>query len=460
MIEAGSVVSRRRIGAASAATAFVAGVLGLIAAPGPEARAAGFAIKEQSASALGNAFAGSTAAAEDISHMFFNPAGLTRHSGHQIAASLSHVIIDTRFEGGEARTAAGAPIGGSTSKDDAATDATVPALYALWDVRQTFDLERNVRIGLGLNAPFGLETDFSDGWVGRYHGLHSELKTININPTVAVEIIDGISFGAGLQAQYADATLTNAIDFGSFGGQPGRQDGRGKVKGDDWGLGYTLGVLYEPWKGTRFGIGYRSEIEHALKGDANFRLDNAGIGRGISGATGQFRDTPAEADLTTPGMLSFGFYHDINKEWAIMGEAQWTRWSSFDELRIEFENPAQPDSVTEEEWKDVWFFAGGVTYKPTSAWTLRTGVAYDQSPVPNSKRTPRIPDQDRTWLALGASYTPLPGLILSAGYTHIFLEDATVNLKSTSPGNRFRGDLEGEFDTSIDIFTVQAQWTF
>lgn len=425
------------------------------------ALASGFALREQSASALGNAFAGATAAGDDISHMFFNPASLARHSGHQVVAIGSYLIPRVSFETADARTALGTPIMGGSGGTDATPDVLVPATYALWDLHPDW------KVGIGLNVPFGLETDYQASWAGRYHAIRSRLRTIAATPTVAWRITDKISVGAGLQIQYADAILTNAIDFGTIGsiaGIPGavpaQQDGFADLRVDGVGFGYTLGVLVEPVPGTRLGVGYRSEVGYDFNGDGRFDLDRSGIGAALASATGAFQDTGIKVDLKTPESLSIGVYQDINEKWSVMGEMAWTRWSRFDELRIQFDNPVQPDSITEHDWRNTMFVAGGVTFRPSEKWTLRAGLAFDQTPVPDRTRTPRVPDNDRVWLSFGIAYAPTTSMEFSFGYTHIFVSDATSQLQSTAPGNLFRGDLVGTSGSSIDLLSAQLLWRF
>ena len=138
--------------------------------------------------------------------------------------------------------------------------------------------------------------------------------------------------------------------------------------------------------------------------------------------------------MTTPASLSFGVQQDVTPRWAVMAEAQWTDWSTFDQLTVEFDNPAQPDNVTEEEWKDSWFFALGSTYKATDTVTLRAGVAYDQSPVKDEFRTPRIPDEDRYWLSVGAGWQPASWIDLDGSFTYIQVEDSEVDLAASDTG--------------------------
>ena len=362
------------------AAAVVANVLFACSAA-DEAAAAGYALREQSSSALGSAFAGSAASATDLSYMFFNPAGITRLTGDQALAGVSAILPQAEFKNGEGSTASGVPLAGGNGGNDVVPNSVVPVFYALWDVQRSFGLDENIKAGLGVNVPFALESDYADGWVGRYQALHSRLVTFNVNPVVAYEIVDGVSVAAGLQVQYASARLTNAVDFGSIAlaagpplsriARPGQQDGKASLDGDDIGYGYNLGILYEPWMGTRFGASFRSAIDHNLKGDADFGLGSSGVGSIISARTGAFVDGKATARLTTPWSATFGFHHDIDRDWSVMGTLERTGWSSFKDIRIKFQNPAQADSVTDEDWNDSWFGALGVAYRPTEAWTLR-----------------------------------------------------------------------------------------
>jgi long-chain fatty acid transport protein len=442
-------------------------LIGLVRAD--PSQASGFAVREQSATALGNAFAGGAAAAEDGSYMFFNPAALGLQNGNQFVGVATYIRPAFKFKVKDASTAAGVSIMGGNGGGDVTDDHVVPSFFAVLDGGRIDERLDRFRIGLAATAPFGLESDYGNGWSGRYHALQTKLQTVNLAPTLAWNVIDGLSLAGGLQAQYAKAELSNAIDFGSLGAAipalapfsiPTEQDGRARVQGSDWGFGWTLGALYEPWRGTRVGLGYRSSVRHKLKGQARFRLDKDGIGAAISSATGAFQKTGATAVIDTPERLTFGIYHELDDRWALMADAAWTRWSRFDELRVKFDNPAQPDAVTDTDWHDTVFLAAGVTFRPAPPWAVRAGFAYDESPVPNRTRTPRIPDNDRYWLSFGASYQPSQNVNLSLGYAHIFIPDASVHLKADAPGNAASGNLSGNVDASIDIIGLQLRMTF
>ncbi|MDN5848916.1 MAG: outer membrane protein transport protein [Nitrococcus sp.] len=419
------------------------------------ALASGYQNHAQSAKALGNAMAGATAGAEDASYMAYNPAAIGSLPGSQITGNLTYIDPEIEFRHAQASTVLGTPIQGGV--DDGDVNAFVPALAAKWRLNDKIDL------GLGVYSFWGLKTDYNRGWIGRYHSVDSSLATVAINPVLAFKPAPGLSLAAGLIAQYADARLTNAIDFGTIGfvqgvpgANPANQDGFARLTGNDWGFGFNLGALYELTPSTRIGLAYRSKVEHTIRGNAHFTPDQAGI----ANALGAAEDTKAQADLTTPATASVGVFHQVTERLALMAEVQWTQWSQFNRLVVEFDN-GSPDSVTANEWEDSWLGAIGASYRLTDQWLLRGGFAYDQSPVPNPQhRIPRIPDAGRKWLALGATYTPIANFDITGSWVHLFFNDAKVELNATDEGNLARGNLSGSYEIAADVFSVQAAWRF
>ena len=223
--------------------------------------------------------------------MFFNPAALGRLDGFAAEVQGSHLSPHSKLKSSSATTAAGTPITGPDSANDIANDNWIGAGYLMLPVGD------RVRLGLGVTSPFGLQTTYSDDWVGRYDAQESKLETVNLNPTVAVRVTNWLSVGAGFQAQHAYGKLTQAVDFGTIGAglglpvTPGGDDGGARLSGDSWGYGYDLGVLVEPVKGTRFGLAYRSEIDNQLEGDASFSDDPAGVAAAAQATTGAFSNT-------------------------------------------------------------------------------------------------------------------------------------------------------------------------
>jgi long-chain fatty acid transport protein len=339
-------------------------------------------------------------------------------------------------------------------------DALVPAIYSSYQVTD------EIFLGLAVNSPFGLATEHNDGWVGRYHATDSELMTIDFSPTAAYRPFDWLNLGAGLQVVYASATLENAVDTSTIAMVPfdAANDSQAKVEGDDFGYGFTLGAIVEPMPGTRIGVAYRSEVDLRLEGDATFQLSPLGTlvnaGTTTPGGTGLLGKSDITADLTTPDSINFGIHHDINDQWSVMADGSWTGWSDFKNLTIKFQNPDQPNNTTVQNWNDTWFAALGTRFRPNEEWLLSLGVAYDESPIPNSTRTPRVPDEDRYWISAGAGWKPLEWLSLNLSYTHILMPDPKVRLTVADPNNLTRGNLSADYESNIDIITFSGTISF
>jgi long-chain fatty acid transport protein len=422
---------------------------------GGSASGAGFALLEQSVKGMGTAYAGGAAAADDASTVFYNPAGLTRLPGSQVTAGLHTIIPSARFSNEGSTHLTGQPLRGS-DKGEAGTTLFVPNLYCSRKVND------RLSAGLGVFSPFGFKAEYDPFWVGRYHGVESDVKTVNINPAAAWRTPgDGkLSLGAGINLQYIRATLRNAIDFGTIfaslgvpGMVPQESDGFVTLKGDSWAWGYNLGALYEFSGDTRAGIAYRSRIKQNVEGKADF------TGVPSPNPTGRFLDTGIKADATLPATFSLSFWHNLAKDLAIMADITWTRWQSFEEIRVRFDNPAESDTVITTQWKNSFRYALGAVYRP-GPWAFRAGMLHDRTPVPDAARgTPLIPDSDRTWTALGLGYKLSDRVSLNADYAHLFIKDPEIR-KSATGEDQLRGALSGSYDSRVDIISAEVAWAF
>ncbi len=434
----------------------------VVAALAPKATASGFQLREQSPSAQGTSFAGVSAGGPDIGSMFFNPATMTLFEGREIVAGFSYVMPKAELQDAEASRITGTPIGTQDSVPNSAKSALLPNLYAMWS------LKPDLKLGLSVNAPFGMVTDYDSNFVGRYHALKSDLKVVDIAPSIAYRINPQWSVGAAFVARKVEAELTNAADFGAaVSAPPGLYDGKAGLKGDTWGYGYRLGVVFQPNEQLRIGLAHHGAMTIDLKGDASFEFGSGTPGGLIASlqAAG-YVNGGASAKLNLPSTTSLGIHAELTPAISLQGEIAHTGWSRFKELRVDFDGTLA-DSVTNEKWRDTWFLAAGLTWKATDAWTFRTGLAYDQSAVKDEFRTPRIPDGNRTWVSLGAGYAFSKRTTIDCAYTHIFVSDGPVELKAIEDGytpvtspNRSRGNLSGTYKNAIDIFSVQARFTF
>lgn len=441
-----------------AASLFPLSAIAMLFIPG-HARAGGFALNEMSAASLGNAHAGAAAGAEDISTIYYNPAGLTRLPGRQFLIAGSALRPSVNFENNRSVAATGAPLSGG-SGGDASSWSLAPALFYATDIAP------DLRFGLGVYVPFGLLTEYDAGWVGRYQALKSDLISVDINPSLAYRLNDAVSIGGGISAQYVNVELSQAIDFGSIcagsiglptcaaiGFLPQARDGGVTVKGNDWGYGFNLGVLFAPDAKTRFGISYRSKVSHELSGSASFTKPT-GLPAPIA-ASPVFTNTGARAGVDLPDSLRIGGYVELDPKWSAMADLTWTHWSRFKELRIRFDNGA-PDSVTPEEWRNTYRVSVALNYRYNDMYKLRGGIAYDQTPVKDELRTARIPDNDRIWLALGMQYKPSRQDAWDFGYAHLFIRDSSINKAEPPVG----GTLIGNYSNDVNILSVHYSRAF
>ncbi|QFU00371.1 47 kDa outer membrane protein precursor [Halomonas sp. THAF5a] len=456
-------VNRLTLAIAFASTALIAS----------QAAATGFQVREQSAKSLANAFSNAAAGAEDVSFMAHNPAAIGNIDGNQVAGGVAYIDASFELQGAEATGLGGSNYDRGGSRQGGET-ATVPSFAAKTQLDERWDL------GLAIYAPYGLSTKYDKDWIGRYHAVETELTTIDFQPTLNYRASERLNLAVGLRAQYADATLSNALDLASFGAkaamergdmataqalgaQAGFADGFAEVTGDDWGYGYTLGVLYQATDRTRLGASYRSEIDLTLDGEVNYSSDNVTGQQVLAGAQaqGRLRDGGGTADLTTPANLNLGVYHQLTDRLALMANAEWTEWSSFDELVVEFEDGSAP-SRTEENWDDTWAFSVGANYALNPQWLLRAGLGIDETPVPSAEfRTPRVPDADRRWASLGATYQPTENLGITAGYLRIFGDDVEMDQDATPTNeNASRGNLSGTYEVEADVFALSVDYRF
>ena len=433
------------------------------------AQASGFALIENSASGQGNAYAGAAAHATDGSTVWFNPAGMMKLDRDQLVF-VGHIISPSAsFTNNGSMLASGAQLTGLG--DDGGSLALVPNFYWVKTINDS------MKFGLGVNSPFGLATEYDNNWVGRYHGVLSDLKTVNFNPSLAYRINDRVSIGGGLDIMLGTIDLSSAIDFGSVcvaeisagfcttqGADPQTVDGFADLSGDNLdniSTGFNLGITFEVASQTTVGLAYRSEVEMKITGDADFTIPSNPTIQTLAALSGAFIDTGLKSTVDLPASLSLSASHQISK-FTILADISWTGWSSFQELRIVYDNPNQPDTVTTEEWVDTLRFALGFDYQYSDALILRTGVAFDETPVPSAeRRTVRLPGNDRTWLSFGLTYLINKNMTMDVGYSHLFVDDAPINNQLEFESRpELEATITGEYEASVDILSAQLNWYY
>ena len=390
----------------------------LLLAGASPAFAGGFYLQEQSPAGVGRAFAGEGALAHDASTVFYNPAGMTRLQRSTITAGAHALFVQSAQENrGTTRSFPGgaiAPVSGGDGGNPFDDIVPVPAAYG------AFSLTADDRLwfGLGFSAPFGLKVSYDDGWFGRYDSIHSELKTVNIQPSLAYALTDNISIGAGVDIQTIDAELTSALPNLA----PALPDGHLSIEGDDMSFGWNAGILADVGP-VRVGAHYRSRVEHELGG-------NVTISGLLGPLAGQNGSRFGRAPITTPDIASLSLAYGIGKPLRLLATANWYNWSLFESITVHAtDGRTLVDS--EQNYKDTWGFHGAVEYDLSPALTLRAGAAYDQTPTRDAFRTTRVPDGDRTWVTGGATYRLNDRFEANLSYAHVFVTAEDLNRTDT-----------------------------
>lgn len=391
------------------------------------ASASGFQLLEQNASGLGNAYAGSAAVAEDASTIYFNPAGMTKLQDREVSVGLNAIRPSYKFtNNGTTNPAAfggGAATGGNGG--DAGDWGYVPNGYMSWA------LSKDLYVGVGIGAPFGLKTEYDRNWVGRYQSIKFDIKTLNINPSVAYRLNDKVSVGFGLNWQKFDAEYVRQ-------GAPGALV---TLNAKDSAWGWNAGALFQLSPATRLGVSYRSDIKYKLEGD---------IATAIPGGAGN-----VTADLKTPDTFILSLTHALNDRWDLLGDLSWTGWGKIPKLDIVRTSGAVAQTL-DTDFRNTWRAALGATYKYSDAWKLKFGVAYDQSPVKDAERLTSLPDNNRIWLSVGAQFAPSKTSRLDVGYAHLFVKDSQINNNQ----NPVQGVVKGNYEADANILGVQYSMSF
>lgn len=426
--------------------------LGILSAVGSltAVQAGGYMVQETN-HLYSQAFAGRAAAVGDISTMYVNPASMSYINDTVAAAHVAAILPHSKFKigPGTRHTAGGGTVFATGSNGgNGGVAGVLPSLYVMTK------LDEKVRLGLGVAVPFGLATKYPEGWAGRYFAIKSQIETINVNPAIAVKLSDAFSVGVGMSIQHTKVHLSNMarLALNNF-------DTKLDFKGKDTGYGFNLGFLYEPWKGTRFGVAYRSHVRHVLKGDV--KVTNPGFFLANAQLAPLFRNGPIEAKMKTPDVVNFSASHDLNEKWTVLGDVMMTRWTVFRELKINRRDVDRSYTPAPQGWQNVFMYSLGLNYKPTEKWVFRAGVAYDESPTRNEHRSPRLPDQDRIWLAAGADYKWSDYITTRLSYTYITARKAKVDL--FAPGANpalVTSRIQGKYTNHVNIIGLQMNVKF
>ena len=435
------------------------------------AHAASIYILESSPRNMGNAFSGTASSAEDASTNFFNAAGLTQLDRPTLTVGGNVIIPNVDFRNTGSTAATGTALQSPLTGPNDSVDKPIPVPNFFYGL----PVNDRISVGLGLNVPFGLESDYDDNWIGRYHATYSKLTAVNFNSNIAFQITDRLSVGGGINYQWLDATLKNEVD--SFDACVAARDAAGqptpvancstnpalsgfanraddssiKIDGSDMGVGLNAGLLYEFDENTRIGLSWRQGVDYDLTGRVTFDRSNA---CNSSACAAALVDSRITASLELPDIVTLSATHGINDHWRVDADIVWHSWDSIQAVNINRPN-GQNVATLDLQYENTMRYSLGASYSGFRKLVLRTGVLYDESPVPNAEAlTPRIPDNDRTWFTIGASYTLTDDITIDMSYAHLFVNRSRIN--NTQQGHT----LTGEFDPAVDILAIGGSWRF
>ncbi|EJE8737191.1 outer membrane protein transport protein [Vibrio vulnificus] len=420
------------------------------------ANAAGFQLAEYSATGLGRAYAGEAAMADNASAQWRNPAMLTYLEGTQVSVGAIYVNPNIDVEG-EVRH----PMLGNTaaSSEDFAHDAIIPNLYI------SHRYNDQLAIGFALGTNYGMETDLGKDFAASHFGNEASVISKEANLNLAYQLNEQFSIGGGVRYIIAEgsfgatAPAKNIVGINPADGKPIQLPQGTTLKnmeGDDTAWGWQVGSAWQINENHRVGFTYKSEVELKLEGHAE------GVGFGFGTTIPKSRDN-GYMYLTLPATAELASFHQLTEKLAMHASFNWTDWSSFEKLEAHMET-AGTQMVKEEYWEDNYRFAVGATYQLQPKLALRTGIAYDTSAVSDKNRTITIPETDRTWLSVGATYDWTQNFTLDAGFTYIIAKDAPIKesrgYESDDKAQAIGGQFVGETTGNVWLIGVQANYRF
>ncbi|NBH74480.1 outer membrane protein transport protein [Rodentibacter pneumotropicus] len=391
----------------------------LLAAGG--ANAAAFQLAEISTSGLGRAYAGEAAIADNASVVATNPALMTLFKRSEISFGGVYVDAKVNLKG---EFTSNSPqisrllVNKNADQNSVVPSAFVPNAYFVYPINEKFS------VGGGMNVPFGLKTEFDSHYSAGVFGGKTDLAAINLNLSGAYRISEGLSFGLGINALYTKAKLERTAGVGADlvnarasaqasaqAGQPvnvkvlDSSDVVTRLQDNGWGFGWNAGLVYEFNERNRLGVAYHSPITVSYK-------DNTAFNRNLKRA-----DT-AELDLDLPGYWEISGYHKVTDKFAFHYSYKYTDWKRFKELKATYNSDGAEALQKDEYFRGNSRIALGVSYDATNKLTLRTGIAYDETAA-DQYHSASIPDTDRTWYSLGATYKVTPDLSIDVAYAHL-----------------------------------------
>ena len=385
------------------------------------ALSSGFHLNEFSAIGLGRAYSGEGAMGDSAASASRNPATMALMDRPMFSIGAIFIDPDVDITGKS-------PTGRSLNARNIAPTQWIP------DIHYVQPVSDNWWLGTSITSNYGLATEFNSGYTAGPYGGNTDLTTINMNVSSAWRLNPHFSVGLGFDAVYAKAKIERYAGESLLSMGIPADTQIAHLNGNKWGYGWNAGLLYEVNDNNRFGLTYRSEVKVDFKGNYRSSLPasinalnqayNLGLPYGTGGST-----VPGALSLHLPEIWEASAYHKVAPKWAVHYSLTYTSWSQFKELSATGSNGEQL-FYKNESFKDAYRIALGTSYFHDEHWTFRSGIAFDDSPVPAATRSISIPDQDRLWLSAGASYAFNPDASVDVGVSYMHGEKVTIQEES------------------------------
>lgn len=416
----------------------------VVAAFASAANAGGFQLTEQSALALGRAYAGVGVDGSDVSGVYYNPATMTLHPGTQMQLGVVGVGLNLDY------------VGDNGSRENGRKKPeVVPHAFV------SHQLTDDAWVGFALTVPFGLSTDYSNDWDQAGDGTSAMIKVIDFNPNVAYKLSDKVSLGAGVSFQYVEAKLGfNWSQHPALGQLGPLSPGQSHLKVDGHAWGWNVGMMWTPVETVRIGISYRSKVEHTvdgtLKTEKNILIPKVLKPTQPSDFTALPTSMNASVTMDAPAWAMLSAAWDVNDWLSLYGTFRWADWSSFQSLTID---TAYTPFESKKNWKDTYLMTLGYDAKMSDFWTLRGGVGYETSTISDpTLRTGTIPDADRYWLAIGSSFHWTKNFQTDVAFAHLRGVHERSVYNHTPKGQAVHAGKFRKLDAYL--LGVQAQYRF
>lgn len=447
-----------------------------------QAQAGGFMVPTTNTAGWGRAMAGGSLFPNDPSAAFNNPAAMAFIDKRIAQLTVNYADIDIKYNGdaydyqgnpmtGGYQDGPGTPELGTNDGGQAGFGAWLPTGFLVVPINDRF------AFGLSQVVPMGMRSTWDPNWKGRDFAVDTKIETIGLTGSLSFKVNDNFSLGAGVIIQRTSGFVSQNLDlYASAANSPGmggipfpasNSSALMRVKVDNTSPGFFAGAVWKPTDRDTLGFAYHAKIRNKLKGHYNLYDHDGGLTEGaIEGGTpglaypglGLRMGASASARLDIPAYASLDWVHQFNDRLSLGASATWTEWSSFQDLTLKSHgNTIVSIPYT---YRNTWTLAVGGDYKVTDQWTMRAGVAYDQTPTHNATRDPRIPDGDRYFASLGAGYRfqSMPELSIDAAYSRQFVKE--VPLKTVNQDRLGGGRLDGRATSKGQVFSLSATYDF